>query len=457
MSALAQILSRRGWQVSGSDRSYDRGEAQEKFATLQAAGIVLHPQDGSGVTKGLDMVIYSTAVEDSIPDIKAAKDLDLTLKHRAELLAELFHEAPLAIAIAGTSGKSTVTAMAGCILDAAGTDPAIVNGGFMINFEGAGRLGNVIDGAGPFIAETDESDGSITRFSPDVSVINNITVDHKPLLELRELFNTFIENSGSLAVNIDDPEAAKLLENVSEKPVIRYGIETPSDLQATEIEAAEWGSRFTLVDHRNQVKAPVKLNVPGMHNIYNALAATAAALLAGLSLEQAAAGLGQYKGLRRRFEIVGTAGGVTVIDDFAHNPDKIAATLDTLHQIPGRVLAIYQPHGFRPTKLLKDDLIETFNSHLAATDVLIMPEIYYAGGTAQKDISSGDIVAAVKTGEREAVFIEKRSDIVDFIAQKARPGDRVVIMGARDDTLPDFARDILSALAGNATMAACGR
>jgi UDP-N-acetylmuramate--alanine ligase len=188
------------------------------------------------------------------------------------------------------------------------------------------------------------------------------------------------------------------------------------------------------------------LKVPGRHNVANALAALAASSVADVPLRGAAAALAGFQGTRRRFETVGAAGGVTVIDDFAHNPDKITATLRTLHEKPGRVWAVFQPHGFGPTKLMRAGLVETFASELRSDDVLVMPEIYYAGGTAAKDISAKDIIGDVAGRGKKAEFIARRADIPAFLAANAGQGDRIIVMGARDDTLPAFAREILRAL-----------
>jgi len=434
MSALAVLLRAQGWAVSGSDRSRDRGETPEKFVSLEKQGIQLCPQDGSGIMDDIDVLIVSSAVEDSIPDVAAAKQKDIPIKKRAEILAGMFNAAKTSVAIGGTSGKSTVTAMTGWILSHAGYDPVIANGAHMVNFDGQ----NAKTGSGPFVAEVDESDGSIDLFNPAVAVVTNISLDHKSMDELRNLFSGFVQRASTAIINLDDPESEFLIKLGSCTSFSLHN--QKADFCALDIKPHGNGVSFLIGD------VPVLLRVPGRHNVANALAAIAAACAVGVSLQDAATALAAHKGIKRRFEVVGTKNNVTVIDDFAHNPDKIAATLHTLHEQPGRILAVFQPHGFGPTQLMKDVLIETFKQELNDDDMLLMPEIYYAGGTATKSISSADIVADVMAGGRNAHFFATREDIVPFISKKAQSGDRVIIMGARDDTLPQFAASILQVL-----------
>ncbi len=448
MSALAQLLAAQGWRVCGSDRSRDRGETPEKFRVLEQQGFILYPQDGSGVRAGIipDLVIVSSAIEDTIPDVGAAKEKGIPIKKRAEVLAELFNAAPLSIAVGGTSGKSTVTAMTGWILEKAGLNPTVVNGAVMINFQHAGGIGNIAVGRPDiFVAEVDESDGSIELFNPSVAVLTNVSLDHKPMAELRRMFGAFVGRAGKAAIlNLDDRESAGL--KTSGAAAVTFGLNhADAALTAIDIMPEEDGVAFTL-SGRDQKEIPVRLPVPGRHNVANALAALAATFAAGVSLERGAAALGSFTGNRRRFEIVGAMRGVTVIDDFAHNPDKIAATLRTLHEKAGRVWAVFQPHGYGPTKLMRHDLVETLARELGEEDVLLMPEIYFAGGTATKDISSRDIVDEVVARGQQARFFSSRDDIINFLAQTVQSGDRIIVMGARDDTLPEFCRAILNAI-----------
>jgi UDP-N-acetylmuramate--alanine ligase len=217
-------------------------------------------------------------------------------------------------------------------------------------------------------------------------------------------------------------------------------------LVATSITPQGGGIVFEVRERESGACAEVTLRVPGRHNVQNALAAMAAARAAGVPLAGAAAALESFSGLRRRFETVGSANGITVIDDFAHNPDKIAATLATAHESPGRLLLLFQPHGFGPLKLMKDQLTEAFANGMRADDILFMPDPVYFGGTTDRSVSSGDLVEGVKAHGRAARAIADRTECGEALVAEARPGDRIIIMGARDDTLSTFATDLLRAI-----------
>ncbi|MGZ5940431.1 MAG: UDP-N-acetylmuramate--L-alanine ligase [Rhizomicrobium sp.] len=449
MLPLALILRARGAEVSGSDRALDQGRLSEKFAFLRANGITLFPQDGSGVTSPDTIVVTSAAVEETIPDVQAARRVRAPLMLRAELLAELFNEAPNAIGVAGTSGKSTTTAMIGWILHATGRDPTVMNGAVMKNFAtpDAPFASALVGKSDLFVSEVDESDGSIARYSPRVAVLNNIALDHKSMDELRELFRAFVARSELAVLNLDNEETAALAAQRPASLVLTYSLtNTKAHLLASNIEALPDGVAFDVSERNAPSSVKVRLRVPGRHNVSNALAAIGAARAAGLTLEEAAAALSQFTGVRRRLEVVGTANDITVIDDFAHNPDKIAATLATLHDFPGRLLVMFQPHGFGPLRLMKDELIACFARNMKAGDVLVMPEPVYFGGTTDRSVSSIDIIKGVASHGRDAHVYADRAECGDRLVEIARPGDRIVVMGARDDTLSQFAAELLSRL-----------
>lgn len=448
MLPLALILKGRGAKIAGSDRALDQGRTPEKFAFLKRQGIALFPQDGSGVTDPDTTVVASAAVEDSVPDVAAAKRIGARLMLRPQLLAELFNAAPKSIGVAGTSGKSTVTAMIGWILADMGLDPTIVNGAVMTNFtSGEAPFSSARVGTGEvFVAEVDESDGSIARYDPWLAVVNNIALDHKTMDELRTLFAGFVARAGHAVLNLDNAETAALVATLPADRTTTYSLKKKSaDLVAGEISPAPSGISF-VVRARSGETASVKLPVPGRHNVSNALAALAAAHMLDIPLAQAADSLGRFRGVRRRLEVVGTAGGVTVIDDFAHNPDKIAATLSTLHDFSGRLLIMFQPQGYGPLRLMKDQFIAEFARDLAADDVLVMPEPVYYGGTTDRSVSSIDIITGVVARGKRAESYLSRAECGARLAALARPGDRIVIMGARDDTLTAFAQDLLQRL-----------
>ena len=443
MLPLALIVHGRGHRVAGSDRTLDQGRLADKFAFLRARGVGLFAQDGSGIVSADQIVVASAAIEESVPDLRKARSVGAARLSRPELLAELFNAARTRIAVGGTSGKSTVTGMIGWILHQAGRDPTVMNGAVMKNFVSPEiPFASALVGAGDvFVSEVDESDGSIALYWPGIAVLNNVTLDHKSLDELRHLFRDFAGRAERVVLNLDDDEARALAAALPSGKLLTYSLKDEgADLFGSGIEEAPFSISFTAGG------VPVRLQVPGRHNVENALAALAAARAAGVPLAGAAEALAGFTGLRRRFELVGEAAGVQVIDDFGHNPDKIAATLRTLHAFPGRLLLFFQPHGYGPLRVMKEALIAGFAAGMAAEDVLIMPDPVYYGGTTDRSVGSGDIVAGVAALGRNAEHVAGRGDCGRRLVELARPGDRIVVMGARDDTLTQFAEEIVARL-----------
>jgi UDP-N-acetylmuramate--alanine ligase len=429
MMPLAEIVAAHGATVAGSDRSLDQGRLGMKFEALAARGVGLYAQDGSGIVSADQIVVASAAIEATVPDIVRATELGCVRVTRAELLAELFNAAPVSIAVGGTSGKSTVTGMIGWIFDQAGRDPTVMNGAIMKNYGTGARVG----GGEVFVSEVDESDGSIALYRPTVAVLNNVAVDHKSMEELRSLFGAFLAQAKARVVNADNAEAAALGGATTS-----FGVTAPADLHATDIVERPDGVDFTVAQVR------VTLAVPGRHNVSNALAALGVAVSVGIPLADGAAALATFAGLRRRMDLLGTANNVTVIDDFGHNPDKIAATLSALHAFPGRLLMFFQPHGYGPIKQMGRELAYAFRANLADGDRLVISDPVYFGGTVDRSVGSESLVEAI--GE-QAEHIATREACGERLLHFARPGDRIVVMGARDDTLSDFAAGLLASLA----------
>ncbi|UVO54969.1 glutamate ligase domain-containing protein [Sphingomonas sp. SUN039] len=454
MMPLAEIVATQGARVAGSDRSLDQGRLGAKFAGLAARGIGLHAQDGSGIVSAEQIVVASAAIEATVPDIVRATELGCARMTRAELLAELFNAAPVSIAVGGTSGKSTVTGMIGWILDQAGRDPTIMNGAIMKNYGTGARVG----GGPVFVSEVDESDGSIALYRPTVAVLNNVAVDHKSMEELRALFLDFLHASSRFALNRDNSEAYGLLFPEAtrgfdeRRPGVRSGesLETSGtfgfggrpDWHGAEVTELAEGIEFTAT--YNDESARVVLAVPGRHNASNALAAIAATKIIGIPLAESAKALATFTGLKRRMDVVGTVNSITVIDDFGHNPDKIAATLSALHAFPGRLLVFFQPHGYGPLKQMGRELAYAFRENLGDGDRLIVSDPAYFGGTVDRTTGSETLVDAIGV---QAEHIASRDACGGRLLAIAQPGDRIVIMGARDDTLSDFAAGLLASLA----------
>ncbi len=448
MMPLAMILAGRGARVAGSDRSLDSGRLPAKFDDLAARGIALHPQDGSGIVSGDQIVVASAAVEATVPDMIAAEAVGAQRMTRAELLASLFNASASRIGVAGTSGKSTVTGMIGWILHTLGHDPTVMNGAVMKNFASPqAPFASALVGEGAaFVSEVDESDGSIALYSPEIAVLNNVSLDHKSLEELRALFGDFAAKARVTVVNVGDPEAEALADTMDRAKLMTVAIDASADLRAENLAPERYAISFDLVSRGERLK--VRLGVPGRHNVENALAAIGAAIAAGVTREDAAKAIEGFKGLKRRFELVGDANGIAVIDDFGHNPEKIAATLDTLHAHPGKLLLMFQPHGYGPLKVMRRELVAMFADRLDDDDVLVLPDPVYQGGTTSREVTSADIVADVQAAGRDARHVPARDDAAAALVAMARPGDRIVLMGARDDTLSLLAQDMVDDLSG---------
>jgi UDP-N-acetylmuramate--alanine ligase len=410
MSALAKIMLAKGANIIGTDRNYDAGRFENHFQDLKNAGVQMMPQDGSDVTDETDYLVVSSAVEPKIPDVQRAKDFNIPIIKRAELLAEICN-ASQSICVAGTNGKSTVTGMVGWMLSECGVNPSIINGGGMINFD----RDNAVTGQGDtIVAETDESDGTVILFTPHIAVLTNISEDHKDLDELMAIFKQFLDQSDYQILNRDCPNVRTLINDYPD--ALTYSVE-------------------------NNVNA-LSLIVPGKHNISNAMAALRVAEILGINLDNAKNALNEFKGITSRLEVIGKTNNITVIDDFGHNPDKIEAGLKTLKDEGKRLVLMYQPHGFKPTRDHRDELISVFTQYLTDDDLFFMPDILYFGGTVDQDISSLDIINPLKEKGINANHIPEKLGIKKEILKQAKPEDIICIMGARDDSLREMARDI---------------
>jgi UDP-N-acetylmuramate--alanine ligase len=430
MSGLAQFQVMCAGQASGSDRAIDMGGARDIAEKLSSAGIKIVPQDGEGLTIDFDLVVVSSAIEDGVPEVQKAKELKIPLIHRSEYLAEITNRYKT-ISIAGTNGKSTVTAMVFDILDYAGVSPSILTGANLVSLGDQGLLGNCFIGTSDWLViEADESDGSLVRYSSEIGVLLNLARDHKEPEEVKEYFSAFKSNSSTCILNGDEENLADLREGAT----LFYTKE------ATDLVLEPDSSSFHYKD------ADFALPIPGLHNIENSVSATAVCGLVGVKPEDCAKALEEFKGVARRFQSVGTRGEIRVIDDYAHNPVKVAAAIKAAQLGGGSVLAFFQPHGFGPTRFMKDELIESFADALNEEDILWVAEIYYAGGTTSKDISSELIASGIVERGREARFATKRDDITREMVSSAKAGDTILVMGARDPSLHKFATDILESI-----------
>lgn len=417
MSALAQVLLAQGARVSGSDRYLDRGEDLAVLDKLRRAGVTLVPQDGSGVRPDTAGVIVSTAIEPDNPDVAAALRQGVPVIHRAAMLARLA-QGRRQIAVTGTAGKTTVTGMIGYVLQEMGLDPMVVNGGAVVNWEGDDAIGNVRIGRGDlWVMEVDESDRSLLQFAPEWAVITNVSMDHFEMDEVERLFRQF----------------AKQVQ----RGVVGWGGEAPCPPPGFQPRLSRDGIAF---DYRG---AGFQAPLMGRHNADNALQCVMLCERLGLRLEEVSRALRTFRGIRRRLEWVGEAGGVAVIDDYAHNPAKITAAWRALAPHFSRLLVAWRPHGFAPLALMMDELSRAF-AGLAGHDdrVLILP-VYDAGGTADRSIHSGLLVERLARAGAPAEAVKDYDDLRRRLMELARPGAAILLMGARDPVLPVFARRLV--------------
>ncbi len=431
MRPLALLLVAEERQVAGSDRALDAARGIQRFEELRGHGIELYPQDGSGPRPG-DRLILSSSIEKTNPDVVRARQLALPVVHRSEALAELFGRRQ-GIAIAGTSGKSTVTAMLGYLLFHLGCDPSLMCGAEVYGI--GDRAAAALAGGGDlFVIEADESDGSFLRYDPVMGVVTNISKDHQPLSVLMDLFQQFARRCQDVVILGGDCPRAASLDGTRRH---LFGI-TQGDTAANSLELSAAGSRFSVAG------VSFHLPVPGLYNVQNALAAIAVCRELGIDLLSVADLLSGFRGLSRRLELVGTAEGVEVYDDYAHNPHKIAAVLQATEGGPRWI--IFQPHGYGPTRFLLAELADALSQGVQTPDQLILLPIFDAGGTADRTISSKDLATAVRDLGAPEPAVMDRPELLAFLSAQARSGDRVLFLGARDPTLSDLARTLVTAL-----------
>jgi UDP-N-acetylmuramate--alanine ligase len=440
MNPLARLLRAHGHIVQGSDRSFDQGKNADLAASLRALGIELKPQDGGAVTADLDRFVYSTAVEADTPEMRAARGLGIERVPRPALLAEMVGAGRPGIAIAGTSGKSTVTGMLAWLARESGVPATVIGGAALV---GDGEGGCFVPGpAGAAVAaEACESDGTLRGYRPAVGLVHNITRDHGEVDALRDQFETFARQCGRLFVNARCPEARALGGKFA---ATTYGAAAAASAPLNVCSVGPWRARGTLLAGSRTIALDVPQ--PGLHNLENAAAAALLALELGIPAATIAQLIASFPGVARRFQVVGTSpGGIRVVDDFAHNGDKIRAALTTAQAGASRIVAVFQPHGFGPARFLRPELKALLPSLLRPGDRFCYAEIFYAGGTTTRDISSRDLADDLPP-PLNCGYAENHAAVVRWVATKARPGDTVLMMGARDPELPRLARTVFAAL-----------
>ena len=430
MSALAQALSWTHARVTGSDRYFDQGFSLPIFDALRAGGVEIVKQDGAAVDARTEAVVYSTAIEEGNPDFVAARKAGVPLKHRAAVLAELARGRTV-LAVAGTAGKTTTTGMLGWALEQLGADPTVVNGGALVDWAAARRVGNVRRGgaAAPWVVEVDESDRSLLNFHPEWSVLTNISQDHFTLAEVQELFRAY---------------AAQVRTGL----VCGAGVGAVLGKQKAQVvEAAAQPERTAdgfAVDWRGLRLA---VRQPGAHNALNALLAAEQCAQLGHAPEKIVESLARFGGIQRRLERVDAGGGVRVVDDYGHNPAKLAAAWAAVAAPGNRVLGAWRPHGFGPLRAMLEPLTEAFAAVCRAGDKLWLLPVYDAGGTADRTVNSDALAARLRARGVAVELAAGYEALGAEMARAARAGDTILVMGARDPELPGFARKMAAATA----------
>jgi UDP-N-acetylmuramate--alanine ligase len=433
VSAIACFIADRGHEVWGSDRAFDTNPNHPVYALFKTKGIKIVRQDGNGIDNSFDMAIFSTAVEHNNPEFIKAKSLNIPVKTRPEFLAQIVSEFKT-IAIAGTSGKSTTSGMLAFLMQKLGLEPNFIGGGRVKQFRTDTNPGNSLVGKSEsLVIEACESDGTIVNYIPEHTVILNLAVDHHSVSETAEMFNKLIKNTtGRIILNADDNNI-KLLKHGN---AVHFSIDSRSKYKAEKIIYKPFDTEFSLSG------TSFKLSIPGKYNLYNSLACIAILSETGIPLKDISGILHEFTGIERRFDIHLNSGNRLVIDDYAHNPHKISSLMQAVQKTTDSVCYIFQPHGFGPTRMMKNEYIEAFSQNLRYKDLLLLLPIFYAGGTVSKDISSEDLAQGVKASGKNAEAVKDRNEAM----VKCRNYNTCIVMGARDETLSDFARLIANSL-----------
>lgn len=432
MSAIAQYLKGIGKNVSGSDRLFSKDKKLDTQIKFEAMGIDCYFQDGSGITSETDIVVVSTAIEESNVEYQKALSLGIKIVKRSALLAAI-SESKKTIAVGGTSGKSTTTAMIFHILEWAGKSPSLITGAGLSSLQEKGLLGNAWNGDGEYLViEADESDGSIVSYKPYISVLLNVERDHKEEDELMQLFSTFKANtSHAFIVNAGN----KLAKQLSNGKYFQFEAEGATR-DSSYYEAFDFSQNgFEISFELNGMRCNVPLI--GKHNMENTLAAVAVCKESGVEVVGSIEAIKTFKGIYRRTQLLGhnKERNIYLIDDFAHNPSEVAAAIRACQQICPTVMAYFQPHGFGPLRFMHKDLALDVDAALRSSDVFLIGDVYYAGGTVNKDICPS-IVSDAMTGN--AVFVGNKENASAYIAENIKDNTVLLVMGARDPNLSEF-------------------
>ena len=426
MSGIAELLLNLGYKVSGSDV-----KMSEITARLKQLGGTIVKGHAAGNIEGADVVVFSSAVDRDNPEIREAIQSSIPVIPRAEMLAELMR-LKYSIAIAGAHGKTSTTSIVASVLAAGGLDPTVVIGGKLKSIGS-----NALLGQGDFIvAEADESDGSFLKFSPTIAVVTNIDKEHldfyKDLDEIKAVFLSFLERIPfyGLAVLCLDNEPIQELIPRMKKRYTTYGMSSQADFQIRDVECEKRKSHFTIY-HRGRKMGMIDLNLPGIHNVYNATASIAVGVELNIAFDRIKKALEAVEGVQRRMEIKGEANGITVIDDYGHHPTEIKVTLEAIEENwpDRRKVVVFQPHRYSRTQALFDEFTRAFYQ----SDVLLVMPIYAASEKKIKGVSSRNLCEGIKShGHKEVIYASGFKAALSYLNQTLLPGDVLLTLGAGD-------------------------
>jgi len=430
MSGIAEVMHNLGYKVQGSDIA-----ASANVKRLEGLGIKVHIGHSADNLGDARVVVISSAVKPDNPEVVAARARLIPVVRRAEMLAELMR-LKWAIAVGGTHGKTTTTSMIATMLDEAGMDPTVINGGIINAYGTNARLG-----AGEWVVvEADESDGTFMKLPATIAVVTNIDPEHLDHYgsfdKVRDAFRIFVENIpfyGFAALCLDHPEVQALIPKVSDRKIVTYGFNPQADVRADNVRIGPDGATYDVVITDRQsgathVIADVHLPMFGQHNVQNSLAAVVVARELGLSDAAVRRGLANFSGVKRRFTKTGEAGGITVIDDYGHHPVEIAAVLKAARSAsPGRVIAVVQPHRYSRLGNLFEDFCTCFND----ADMVIVADVYAAGEAPIEGVDRDHLVQGLLArGHRRAIALPSAGDLAKMVHELAHKGDFVVCLGA---------------------------
>jgi UDP-N-acetylmuramate--alanine ligase len=426
MSAIAKVLLEMGYKVTGSDVAMS-ALAQK----LQQQGAEVHIGHSPEMVHGADLLVYSSAVAQDDVELVEARKLNIPVLHRSEMLARLLNERK-GVAVAGAHGKTTTSSMIALVLEECATDPTYIIGGEIVNLGTNAKAGK----SDYVVAEADESDGTFLQYHPAIAVVTNIEADHLEnydgdFANIKAAYVQFLSQlqpGGKAIVNADDENIRELLPNI-EGDTITFGMGEAADYTATEIQPGDRRISF-MMNHHGEQLGTVHLSVPGIHNVYNAMATIIACLQTGLSFTEAAAAIVRFQGAKRRFQVLGEARDILIVDDYAHHPTEIEVTLQAARATGKRIIAIFQPQRYSRTYFLLDEFSRAFSE----ADEVIITDIYAPAGEKQiEGVHSSVLVDLIRKHSNEnATYVADKQTVIDELSSRMTAGDLIITMGAGD-------------------------